>query len=143
MKVAIYSTAEYEKPFLEKLNQQGVQLIALRSAGYDHVDLSAAKMLNITVVNAPTYSPSAVAEHATIGCFGMDVYENEKSIFFKDHSGESIDDELFGQLRKMTNVVITGHQAFFTEEALANIANTTFENIQQFFNGQIQNQVSV
>lgn len=328
MKVAIYSTAEYEKPFLERasadfaqqvvyiseplteasvplskscdviccfirdtlnapvlelLSQQGIKLVALRSAGYDHVDLDAAKKFDITVVNAPTYSPSAVAEHAALlilalarkfviaqhqieknnfsldnllgiglkgltvgiigtgnigaalahimngfgckllGCdlvknpeceklglkyvthdeifsqsdiislhcvlndstcglinkhaiekmkdgvmlintsrgavvdtvavkealesgkiryFGMDVYENEKAIFFKDHSKEGIHDEMFEQLRKMPNVVITGHQAFFTEEALTNIANTTFENIQKFASGNMQNQVS-
>jgi D-lactate dehydrogenase len=52
------------KPSLEKLQQLGVKLLALRSAGYNHVDLDTAKKLDLRVVRVPAYSPNAVAEHA-------------------------------------------------------------------------------
>lgn len=268
---------------LEALAKNGVRFIALRSAGYDHVDLKAAERLKIIVTNVPTYSPSAVAEHAVmlvltlarkflssqkhfeknnyslvgllgkglkglavgvvgtgniglsfahimkgfgcqllgydpypsdackalgmkyvefdellrlsdiislhcllnentrhiinakavekmkkgvilvntsrgavvdtkavmdgldskkIGCFGLDVYEFEKGIFFRDHDDNHIQDKLFLKLREMDNVVVTGHQAFFTEEALRNIARTSLENIFKYSQGKIQNRVA-
>jgi D-lactate dehydrogenase len=65
----------------------------------------------------------------TIGGLGMDVYENEKGVFFKDHSIEIPKDELLIQLNAMPNVLITGHHAFLTEEALTKIAETTIYNL--------------
>jgi len=64
-----------------------------------------------------------------IGALGMDVYENEKDIFFKDHSQDLPDDNLLIKLNAMPNVLITGHHAFLTEEALSNIAETTIYNL--------------
>jgi D-lactate dehydrogenase len=64
-----------------------------------------------------------------IGALGIDVYENEKGVFFKDHSQHLIDDDLLLRLNAMPNVLITGHQAFLTEEALSNIAETTIYNL--------------
>jgi len=64
-----------------------------------------------------------------IGALGLDVYENEKNIFFKDHSQNIPDDEMLKTLNGMTNVLITGHHAFLTVEALTNIAETTIYNI--------------
>ncbi|MFD2915813.1 2-hydroxyacid dehydrogenase [Psychroserpens luteus] len=64
-----------------------------------------------------------------IGALGIDVYENEKGVFFKDHSQHLIDDDLLLKLNAMPNVLITGHQAFLTEEALSNIAETTIYNL--------------
>jgi len=71
-----------------------------------------------------------------IGALGMDVYENESGLFFKDHSNAVPDDELLNSLRSLPNVLITGHQAFLTREALSNIAQTTFENINAWDSGQ-------
>lgn len=64
-----------------------------------------------------------------IGHLALDVYEQESEIFFEDLSGEIIQDDIFERLLTFPNVIITGHQAFFTEEALNNIAETTLANI--------------
>lgn len=268
---------------LEQLAAGGTKLIALRSVGYDHVDLEAAKRLGIQVVNVPAYSPSAVAELAvmlalilarkftlteqrfanndyrlegllgiglqahTVGIvgtgnigvalakilqgfgakilgydpypnpeceqlgveyvsleaclsqsdvislhcpltpqtrhllnvqmlalckptallintsrgpvvdtqavldalnnhqlagYGMDVYEYEKGLFFVDRSSSPITDELFLALKAHPNVVMTGHQGFFTEAALSNIARTTINNITRYTQGEVKNEVT-
>ena len=57
-----------------------------------------------------------------IGYFGTDVYEYEKGIFFHDHSGETLKDTMLKKLMSFSNVLVTPHQAFATQEALANIA---------------------
>jgi D-lactate dehydrogenase len=64
-----------------------------------------------------------------IGYLGVDVYEQESELFFEDLSGEIIQDDVFQHLTTFPNVLITGHQAFFTEEALRNISDTTMSNI--------------
>lgn len=64
-----------------------------------------------------------------IGYLGLDVYEQEGKLFFEDLSGEIIQDDVFQRLLAFPNVIITGHQAFFTAEALNNIAETTLCNI--------------
>ena len=67
-----------------------------------------------------------------IGYLGMDVYEKEGALFFEDHSCEIIQDDAFERLLTFPNVLITGHQAYFTEEALSHIAQTTAENIHAY-----------
>ncbi|MGR0278440.1 2-hydroxyacid dehydrogenase [Marinomonas dokdonensis] len=64
-----------------------------------------------------------------IGYLGLDVYEYEGSLFFEDMSSDIIQDSVFQLLLTFPNVVVTGHQGYFTEEALAHIAQTTLENI--------------
>lgn len=64
-----------------------------------------------------------------IGAACLDVYEEESDIFFEDFSGHIIDDDVLARLISMPNVIVTSHQAFLTEEALANIAETTCQNI--------------
>lgn len=64
-----------------------------------------------------------------LGYFGTDVYEEEENLFFEDLSGTVIQDDTFQLLQSFPNVVITAHQAFFTEEALNNIADTTLSNV--------------
>jgi len=71
-----------------------------------------------------------------IGYLGLDVYEEEEEIFFEDRSGLILGDDVFARLLTFPNVIITGHQAFFTREALLNIAATTIENITKFGNNQ-------
>lgn len=268
--VCVFVNDRLNRQVIEILGQQGVRLIALRCAGYNNVDLDAAREFNIDVVRVPAYSPYAVAEHAialiltlnrkihrayyrvregnfalngllgfdlhgrTVGIIGtgkigritgqilhsfgchilaydlypneefaekygeyvafeellsrsdiislhcplsddtyhlidekaiammksgvmlvntsrgglidtqavleglkakqighlaLDVYERESKMFFEDRSGEIIQDDLFQRLLTFPNVIITGHQAFFTTEALDNIAQTTLANI--------------
>lgn len=69
-----------------------------------------------------------------IGAACLDVYEEESNVFFHDFSGHIVDDDILARLISMPNVIVTSHQAFLTEEALANIADTTFKNIEMFFN---------
>jgi D-lactate dehydrogenase len=270
---------------LELLNQQGVRLIALRSAGFNNVDLAAARRLGLTVARVPEYSPYAVAEHTMalilalnrkihrayarvregnfaldgllgfdlhgrtvgiigtgkigntfariatgfgcsilahdpkpnancqsmgvqyvpfpellsrsdvislhcpltpnthhlintaavadlrkgamlintsrgavidtravikglksgrIGSLGLDVYEEEADLFFENLSGVVIQDDVFARLLTFPNVLITGHQAFFTEDALSAIAEITIGNISAFEEtGKVVHEVSV
>ncbi|HKS04392.1 MAG TPA: 2-hydroxyacid dehydrogenase [Chthoniobacterales bacterium] len=275
--VCVFVNDQVNESVIAKLNSLGVRLIALRCAGYNNVDLSAAVKQGITVVRVPAYSPYAVAEHTIalilalnrkvhraynrvregnfaldglvgfdmhgktvgvigtgqigmvvvqilngfgcpilafdpipnptcrtlgvgyvqlnellaeadiislhcpltreneyiindaaidrmkngvmlintsrgalldtaaivnglktgkIGSLGLDVYEEEEGIFFEDRSGLILSDDVFARLLTFPNVIITGHQAFFTREALLNIAATTIDNITRFENNQ-------
>lgn len=283
--VALFTSDNASAGILDELYLCGVRYIALRSAGYDHVDLIKAKQLGIRVANVPAYSPYAIAEHAVallmainrrlilgwqlmqqndfrldklvgsdlhgktvgiigtgkigmafanimngfgckiiaydveqnpelvsqaevtyvplnevlqlsdiisvhcplnkattylfdknafekmkkgvlfintarggivntvdlidaldkgiVGAAGLDVYENEKPIFFQDHSASAIKDELFQKLRSYPNVFITGHQAFLTNEALEGIAKTTIENLDMWSKNSVSdNEIS-
>lgn len=71
-----------------------------------------------------------------IGAAGLDVYEEESEYFFEDFSNSGIPDDVLARLLSFPNVLITAHQAFFTKEALENIARTTLENIREFFTAQ-------
>jgi len=275
--VCAFVNDDLDRPVLQKLAQGGTRLIALRSAGFNHVDLPAAADLGLRVARVPAYSPAAVAEHTValllslnrkvyraynrvrdgnfslegllgfdlegktvgvvgtgkigatfarimlgfkcrvlafdpfpnqecvrlgvryvdlptllstsdiislhcpltvetqhlinqeslqkvkrgvmlintgrgalidtravvqalkagvIGYLGLDVYEEEEELFFRDLSGQVIQDDTFARLQTFPNVVITGHQAFFTREALTKIAETTLGNITAFETGE-------
>ncbi len=276
--VCSFANDKVDRETLKILKDEGVRLIALRSAGYNHVDLKSAQQLNLPVVRVPAYSPYAVAEHAmtlilalnrkihkayhrvregnfslnglvgfdlhgkTIGivgtgrigaalvsiasgfgckilCFdlmpnpelvkrfgveyvslndlyqqahiislhvpltpatkhlinaqalhqmkkgvmlintgrgalietpalihslkngqvgfaGLDVYEEEEGIFFEDLSSQILQDDQLARLLTFPNVLITSHQAFLTQEALVNIADTTLKNISDFEEGR-------
>jgi D-lactate dehydrogenase len=71
-----------------------------------------------------------------IGYAGLDVYEEESEYFFEDYSGQIIEDDTLARLMSFNNVLITSHQAFFTKEALTNIADTTLTNIRDYFDHQ-------
>jgi D-lactate dehydrogenase len=73
-------------------------------------------------------------ENGTIAGAGLDVYENENTIFFQNHKGTKIEDELFNKLRNNPKVLVTGHQAFLTKEALQGISNTTVANLKAWEN---------
>ncbi|NUZ12029.1 2-hydroxyacid dehydrogenase [Pseudoalteromonas sp. McH1-7] len=64
-----------------------------------------------------------------LGYLGLDVYEQESELFFKNHSEEIIQDDIFSRLVSFPNVLVTGHQGFFTKEALKQIATVTCENL--------------
>ena len=271
--VCAFVNDRLDRPVLQRLAEGSTRLIALRSAGFNHVDLTAARDLDLTIVRVPAYSPYAVAEHAAglvlalnrklhraynrvregnfaldglvgfdlhgrtvgvvgtgkigavfarimagfgcrllafdpepnpecqafgveyvglmdlfagsdiialhcpltphtyhlindealarmrrgvmlintsrgglidtqavieglksgkIGYLGLDVYEEEADLFFEDLSGKVIRDDIFARLLTFPNVLITGHQGFFTAEALERIAATTLANITAF-----------
>jgi len=279
--VCAFVNDDLSAPVLERLAAGGVRLVALRSAGFNHVDLGAAARLGLTVARVPAYSPHAVAEHSvalllalvrkthkaynrvregnfslegllgfdlfgkTVGLVGLgkigmaaaavfrgfgcrvlasdpvapevegvarcgldelfpasdivslycplmksthhminieslarmkrgvylvntsrgglidtraivaalkaghlgglalDVYEEESELFYEDLSGEVLQDDLFARLLTFPNVIITGHQGFFTAEALGEIARVTMGNIGEFERtGQCSNAVA-
>jgi D-lactate dehydrogenase len=274
--VCAFVNDELSAPVLERLQAEGTRFLALRSAGFNHVDVQAAKQLGLQVAHVPSYSPHAVAEHAVglilalnrrisraanrvregnfaldgllgfdlarktvgvvgtgkigaiaakilagfdcrvlmfdkfpndvcrqygtyvdldmlwresdivtlhcpltpetnhlicreavqqmkrgvmvintsrgalvdtpavidglksgqIGYLGLDVYEEEADLFFEDHSDQVIHDDVFARLLTFPNVLITAHQAFFTQEALAEIARVTMLNLDEMQSGQ-------
>ena len=67
-----------------------------------------------------------------VGAACLDVYEEEADLFFEDNSGHILEDDTLARLISMPNVIVTSHQAFLTEEALENIAETTVNNLVQF-----------
>ena len=77
-----------------------------------------------------------------IGAACLDVYEEESNVFFHDYSNHIVDDDILARLISMPNVIVTSHQAFLTEEALKNIADTTLQNVVDFFRQEYcQNEV--
>lgn len=75
-------------------------------------------------------------KNGRIGSLALDVYEKEGDLFFEDLSDKVIQDDVFARLLTFPNVLITGHQGFFTREALGNIAETTLANITAFATGR-------
>ncbi len=71
-----------------------------------------------------------------LGYLGLDVYEQESELFFKNHSDEINQDDIFSRLVSFKNVLVTGHQGFFTQEALTEIANTTLLNALEVSEGK-------
>ena len=75
-----------------------------------------------------------IGKNKKIGSAGLDVYEEESEYFYEDQSDRIIDDDVLARLLSFNNVIVTSHQAFFTHEALENIAMTTLQNIRDFIN---------
>lgn len=75
----------------------------------------------------------AAIKSRKVGAACLDVYEEESDLFFEDFSGHIVEDDTLARLISMPNVIVTSHQAFLTEEALSNIAETTVKNIVDFY----------
>ena len=88
-------------------------------------------MFRITTIACQSCLIAGLKSHK-IGYLGLDVYEEEDGMFFEDLSGKVLADDTFARLLSFPNVIITGHQAFFTQNALVNIATTTLSNITRF-----------
>ena len=71
-------------------------------------------------------------ENGTLSAAGLDVYENEKDLFFINHKDKPCEDSIFNKLQSLKNVLITGHQGFLTNEALKGIAETTLNNLIEY-----------
>ena len=78
----------------------------------------------------------AAIKSGKVSHLGIDVYEQEENLFFEDWSNSVVQDDDIQRLQSFNNVVITAHQAFFTREALTNIAKTTLTSLAQFANGE-------
>lgn len=78
-----------------------------------------------------------------VSAAGLDVYEEEGDYFYEDKSDKIIDDDVLARLLSFNNVIVTSHQAFFTKEAMYNIAETTMQNIEAFLHGRLQNEVTL
>jgi D-lactate dehydrogenase len=108
------------------------------------IDSSALKEMKPDVVLVNTSRGAAIDTKAVIkalktgkiGYLGLDVYEQEEDLFFEDLSNQVIQDDMFARLLTFPNVLITGHQAFFTHEALEAIADTTLSNIKDIEEGR-------
>ncbi len=83
-----------------------------------------------------TQAVVAALKSRHLGSLGIDVYEEEASLFFEDRSSGGIDDDIFARLVTFPNVLVTGHQGFLTREALAAIASTTLASIDAFEAGR-------
>ena len=79
-----------------------------------------------------------------LGALGIDVYEQEESLFFRDLSEHIIEDDTITRLMSFHNVLITAHQGFFTQEAMDQIAETTLSNLKAFDSGEpLANEVKI
>lgn len=77
-----------------------------------------------------------------VGYAGLDVYEEEGAYFYEDHSDKVMTDDVLARLLSFNNVIVTSHQAFFTKEAMSNIAHTTMDSIRDFSEGkELKNEV--
>lgn len=75
-------------------------------------------------------------KHLKVGAAGLDVYEEEADLFFEDFSSSIIQDDILARLISMPNILVTSHQAFLTAEALSNIADTTLNNLRDYFDNK-------
>ena len=105
---------------------------------------SIAKMKdNVMIINTGrgllihTYDLIEGLKEKKIGSAGLDVYEEEGDYFYEDKSDKIIDDDVLARLLSFNNVIVTSHQAFFTKEAVENIADTTLRNVQDFVEGKV------
>ncbi len=91
-----------------------------------------------------TRAAISALKQGRLGALGIDVYEQEEKLFFDDHSDDILQDDIIARLMTFPNVLITGHQAFFTREALEQIAEVTLSNVSAFEAGRkLENEVSV
>lgn len=91
-----------------------------------------------------TYEVIQALKHGKLGYLGLDVYEQEENLFFRDLSETIIEDDMIARLMSFPNVLITAHQAFFTRNALTQIAEITLQNISDFEQGNaLENEISI
>ncbi len=105
------------------------QTLSLMKPGVMLINTSRGALINTNdVINA--------LKERRVGYLGIDVYEQEEKLFFKDRSDEILQDDQIARLMTFPNVLITAHQAFFTREALVQIATTTLQNLKDFAEGK-------
>jgi len=114
------------------LNEQTKHIISTDSIAI----MKSGVMIINTSRGALVDTPSVIKglKSLQIGYLGIDVYEQEDKLFFKDLSGDIIQDDTIQRLMSFPNVLVTAHQAFFTEKALHQIANTTLLSVSELIN---------
>ena len=115
------------------LNEQTHHLINAQSLSRTKKGLILINTSRGGLIDATAVIDALKSDH--LGGLAIDVYENEKCLFFSDHSLISIKDDQFIRLVNFPNVLITGHQAFLTDTALDNIAQTTLDNVADYLEG--------
>lgn len=118
--------------------------VPLMPSTYHLVDEAALKLMRdgvflINTSRGALLDTPAVVEglkNRKVGFLAIDVYEEEASLFFEDHSSDIISDDTFARLLTFPNVIVTGHQAFLTQHALRNIAETTIQSLTEFSEGK-------
>lgn len=122
----------------------------LTNENYHLINESAIKMMKDDVMIINTSRGGLIDSKALleglkekkIGAVGLDVYEEEANLFYHDNSFKIIEDDTLSLLISLPNVIITSHQAYLTKEALDNIAETTVNNLDEYFNkGLIKNEL--
>jgi D-lactate dehydrogenase len=104
-------------------------------------DTLAQMKIGVTVINTSrggllcTEDVIRALKNKQVGYLGIDVYEQEEKLFFRDLSGSIIDDDVIQRLMSFPNVLVTAHQAFFTDEALSQIAKITLSSLASFAEG--------
>lgn len=119
-----------------------MRICLFSSKGYDRVSFLAANDTSTpaaALVDAPALIKAL--KSSQLGYLGLDVYEEESELFFKDHSDLPLQDDTLARLLSFPNVIVTAHQAFLTHEALDAIARTTLDNIAAWLTGQPSNEV--
>lgn len=108
----------------------------IRSAAIDRLKPGAMLINTSRGALVDTEAVTAGLKSGQIGYLGLDVYEEEAELFFEDHSSRVIQDDTFMRLLTFPNVLITSHQAFFTDTALTQIALVTMQNLTAFERGE-------
>lgn len=107
----------------------------------------AAMKLGVMLINTSrgglvdTRATIRALKQGRLGSMGIDVYEQEEKLFFRDLSTNIIQDDVIAHLMSFPNVIVTAHQAFFTQEALTQIAAITLDNIASWQQGKLRNEV--
>jgi len=125
-------------PLMESTHQMiNAETLRLFKKGAMLINTSRGGLIN-------TMDVISALKHGQLGYLGLDVYEQEGKLFFQDYSEDVIQDDVILRLISFPNVLITSHQGFFTQEAMEQIASTTFENIDAFAaQAELRNQVNV
>lgn len=118
MRVAVFSAKNYDQRTLHAANEASGGPLEL-----------------VFFENSLSIDSVPLADGAEAVCV-FDVYEEEAALFFSDRSDELLQDDVFARLLTFPNVLITGHQAFFTQEAFENIAETTLASLVAFHEGK-------
>ncbi|WP_316818597.1 2-hydroxyacid dehydrogenase [Pedobacter nyackensis] len=140
-------------PFVEVLNQSDILSLHCPLTIENHYLINESTITKmkkgVTIINTSrggllnTHDVIQALKAGHIAYLGIDVYEQEEKLFFKDLSASIIENDEIQRLMSFPNVLVTGHQAFFTEEALSQIASITLNSIDHLINGSLPTDQSV